>query len=116
MDLYLNSTIDDCNNILETLGFEIIDKGGYRDAILKDGWNRYHIYFVQDKDQVYCDFHYDKFLHIMFFGVDYGKQPTNFFINFIQPALDTSGIASRAKTSNWFHRRNKAVFTGFRLR
>ncbi|MCG8608587.1 hypothetical protein MJD09_26825, partial [bacterium] len=97
------------------LGFSIESKRGYMSALKKNAGGRMHAAFIQSGDGIYCDLHYDYRIHFLLFGVDYKQRPGEFFEDSFRQALKQKGIAFKARKVNWFTRKNKAVFRGFRL-
>lgn len=116
MDLYIDSNIETVTDIFKSLGFTIFQRKGYLEARCKmlKGC-RYHAKWGLLDGKVYCDFHYDNFIHFTFFGVDYKTKPKEFFDKKIKNILIEKKLNFETKNVSWFNRRNKAIFTGFRV-
>lgn len=117
MDLYLETSIASSINLFKQVGFNIISRSGYVDAILNDNTNCYHIHFAELDGQVYADLHYETILHFMFLGVDHNKKPPVFFREVLEPVFKQQNIPynTNGTSCSWLHRRNKAIFWGLRF-
>jgi hypothetical protein len=76
-----------------------------------------HVLIKQmNKEQVFCEIHYDSKIHFLFLGVDYDIEPATFFKSELKEKLEQAGIKSNILNGrSWFTRKNKAWFTGMRL-
>ena len=115
MDIYITDNIDFFHQKLKKLNFERSDKEGYFSGILKAKSGRYHLLYTEKNKRIFCDFHFDHSIHLLFLGVDYSSKPLVYFRQNIQPLLDAENIVYEIHEVNWFNRKNKAVLTGFKV-
>jgi len=116
MDLYVNSKLETVTDIFKSLRFTIFQKKRYLEARYKMPKGcRYHAKWALLEGKVYCDFHYDNFIHFTFWGVDYGIKPRDFFNQKIRAVLLAKNLNFEIKEVSYFNRRNKSIFTGFRV-
>lgn len=115
MDLYIEGRLTEIIKIFRLLGFEITKKNKYFSAKLKQPNGRFHIMFSKFENKIYCDFHFDYTIHLLFLGVDYKKKPKEFFERNLRKILENKKIPFKIDEVDWFTRRNRAIFSGFRL-
>ena len=115
VDLDIKTSIDDLIVLFKDLDFTIQGKASHTSAIKANAMGRLHAAFTETEDGVYCDLHYDHKVHFLLFGVDYKKRPRVFFEEVLEKILQRKEIEFEVRTVNWFSRRNKAIFRGFRL-
>ena len=115
MDLYIHTTREKLGKIFEKLGFRVYHGKEYSGAILKKKWGRFHAKFTELNNKIYCDFHFDLWIHLSFLGVDYNLRPKKFFEENIKKTLHNHKIKYVTKEVNFLSRRNRAIFLGFRL-
>jgi hypothetical protein len=115
VDLEIQTTPPEFTEILRDLGFVIQKRESHISAMKKNSGGRMHAAFIQTAESVYCDLHYDYRVHFLLFGVDYKEKPRRYFEESMMETLQQKGIAFELRTVNWFTRKNKAVFRGFRL-
>jgi hypothetical protein len=117
MDLEINVDILKVGEILKALGFkDIYMEDDVIEAKLKDGFGRIHVLGAKVNDNtVYLDVHRDSLIHFIFIGVDYSKKPREICEKILDYATKI-GISGRIiGGTNWFNRKNQAVFRGIRF-
>lgn len=115
MDLYAKTTEEIFSSILESIGFCIQRRNSHSECEKRDGAWIIDAKFANEQNMIYCDLHYERAAHFLFFGVDYKKRPHNFFTRNIKKILEERQIPYTIRTVNWFTRRNRAVFRGLKL-
>ncbi len=117
MDVKINCSLEVIACILFELGFSLDRKRNYTSAIRRTKCGRMHVLIKQmNKEQVFCEIHYDSKIHFLFLGVDYDIEPATFFKSELKEKLEQAGIKSNILNGrSWFTRKNKAWFTGMRL-
>ena len=116
MDLYLQTESKQFETILLSLGFKKKNRKSYNYYYLKQKGGRIHAMFALVADNtVYCDLHFDNTIHFLFFGVDFKNKSETFFEKNIKSNLEKNQISFEIKKVSWFSKRNKSIFTGFRL-
>ncbi len=115
MDIYINTTVTNIEQILKEKNFTITQKSNHFSAMyyVKDG--RYHFMYKLIDGKVFCDFHFDNKFHGIGMGADYGKKPEVYFEKHLQPSFEKLKLKFMTKSVNWFTRKNKAIITGMRF-
>lgn len=117
MDVIIDCKLEELHIILTSLGFQVIQRSTYCDAKFKCKSGRIHILFTNlNSDRIYCDIHYDNFIHFMKFGVDYRYKPRQYYENVLLKILKSKEIKSMVIGGfSWSERKNKAIIMGLRL-
>lgn len=118
MDLEIKADIAVITEILKKIGFRVKIKGNkILEAILKEGWGRFHVLGTQiDGGKVYLDVHRDALIHIAFLGVDYAIKPKIVCEKILDEVTKIGTEGNIIGGTSWFNRRNKAIFRGLRLK
>jgi hypothetical protein len=118
MDLLLKIEPERLEKIFLSLNFKKRKRKKYNYYYLKTKGGRFHAMFASVKWggwRTYCDLHFDSTIHFLFFAVDFKNKPEIFFENNIKELLENRRVRYRIEKVSWFSKRNKSVFTGFRL-
>jgi len=122
MDLVINCNLKTFLGILRELGFKVKNKDKYFEAIKLDHlFYRFHIYIIEKQRRqsptLFCEIHYDFFLHFLFLGVDYKKKPFYFFKHILEPIFKKRNITYMLLNGmSWKTRHNTAILKGFDLK
>jgi len=116
MDIKVYCDINIFKQIVEKLQFTPSQKNGYYSVIYSSQQGRYHLLFTADGAETFCEIHFDKTIHLLFFGVDYIKKPLPFFKKHFKAELERRKIRYSVKNTSWRERRNIAILTGFSIR
>jgi hypothetical protein len=104
--------------ILKAVGFKSINVKSIEtiEAKLKDGWGRIHVLGARmDNNSTYLDVHRDALIHIAFIGVDYVQKPKEICKKILQHTAKMGINSTVTGGTNWFNRKNRAIFRGVRL-
>ena len=115
MDIFINTTTSKFESLLTELNFKILKKRKCWDARLSVSDGRFHAMFCFVAGRLYCDFHFDKKFHFLFLGNDHKTRPGIFFREQLVGLLIRERIIYEIVEDNWLTRKNKAIFSGFRL-
>lgn len=117
MDLEVNTSIDKLLEILKEIGFGPVKiSTDFIETEIKERWGRVHVLAKEiDKERIYLDIHWDALVHFVFVGVDYSKRPRK-ICEMILDKLTRMGFEGKITGgTNWFNRRNKALFKGLKI-
>jgi len=117
MDVEIEASVTRTMAILKDLGFQVFIKGnGAIEGKLKDGPGRVHVLGVKmDDNKTYLDVHRDAQIHFVFIGVDYAKRPKEISAKILEYATRMGIKAQVTGGTNWFNRKNKALFRGIKV-
>ncbi len=115
MDIQIFCDVNKFKKLIRSNRLSVIEKNGYCSAVSSSPHGRYHILFIADGKQTFCELHFDNTIHFLFIGVDYTKKPLTFFRKYFQPILKKEKIHYVIENNTWRNRRNKAVFTRFKI-
>ena len=116
MDIEIKGSLEAVAEVLRGIGFKVVFNKNKIEAKLKKGWGRYHILGITaSSESIYLDVHWDAPFHFIFLGVDYGRRPRT-ICNEILVRANKKGLKSEVKGgTDWFSRRNKAIFRGIKI-
>lgn len=118
MDLEIEASLIQVKKLLEKVGFEKVEikKNGILEAIMSDGWGRFHVLGIRiEKGKVYLDIHRDSLIHFAFIGVDYKSRPRQICEKICKTGEIMGMKCFIIGGTSWFSRKNKALFRGIRL-
>jgi hypothetical protein len=117
LDFQIHAQIEELIKIFKELGFSVKHRKDYYSCRLPSGYGRFDALLKElSPNVVYCDFHWDNLIHLMFVAVDYREKPLCFYEEKLKPKLLEKGIHHEVTGGfSWFSRKNKALLHGLKL-